>query len=179
VRVSAKILAIGACAILANPALAKDNACRGSAHAIQEITTLESHVEIAINTEFNKNPSSVIDHFDKANVKFFDAIPGDASGGREVSKQNFDAHLRNVAKTFFGTVKFSDVQVDACGNIGFVSMLQEFSGKDASGKPFNMMLRVTDGLKKINGEWKIVHEHISFPVDPGTGMALMSAPAAN
>lgn len=40
-----------------------------------------------------------------------------------------------------------------------------------SGKKMDYTVRVTDGFKKINGKWLIVHTHISFPVDMQTGKA--------
>ena len=33
------------------------------------------------------------------------------------------------------------------------------------------VFRFTDVLRKMNGKWLIVHEHLSFPVDPETGKA--------
>ncbi|HEV7785554.1 MAG TPA: nuclear transport factor 2 family protein, partial [Thermoanaerobaculia bacterium] len=43
------------------------------------------------------------------------------------------------------------------------------TGKD--GKPLEVVFRFTDVLKKIDGKWLIVHEHLSVPVDPATGQA--------
>jgi ketosteroid isomerase-like protein len=31
-----------------------------------------------------------------------------------------------------------------------------------------MTVRVTDGYKKVNGQWLIAHEHVSIPVDLAT-----------
>ena len=36
-----------------------------------------------------------------------------------------------------------------------------------------MWLRYTEGLKKIGGQWRVVHEHISVPADMATGKAVM------
>lgn len=45
------------------------------------------------------------------------------------------------------------------------------------GKPFGLTMRVTDGYRKVNGKWLIIHEHISVPVNLETGKAdLTSAP---
>ena len=35
--------------------------------------------------------------------------------------------------------------------------------------------RVTDVFRKIKGDWFIVQEHASFPVDPQTGKADLSS----
>ena len=42
---------------------------------------------------------------------------------------------------------------------------------DKDGKAFTLVFRFTDVLRKMNGKWLIVHEHLSFPVDPETGKA--------
>jgi ketosteroid isomerase-like protein len=46
--------------------------------------------------------------------------------------------------------------------------MQHLAGTIKAGKKtqkFDATVRVTDVYKKINGEWKIVHEHVSVPVD--------------
>ncbi|MFK0206302.1 YybH family protein [Agrobacterium sp. NPDC090283] len=36
-------------------------------------------------------------------------------------------------------------------------------------EPVDMQMRVTDVWSLIDGKWRVVHEHASFPVDPATG----------
>ena len=36
---------------------------------------------------------------------------------------------------------------------------------DKKGKKMDMTVRVTDGYKKVNGQWLISHEHVSVPVN--------------
>jgi len=50
-----------------------------------------------------------------------------------------------------------------------------FTGPD--GARLTVAVRVTDALRKINGKWLIFQEHVSVPVDLGTGKAdLLSKP---
>ena len=44
---------------------------------------------------------------------------------------------------------------------------------DKSGKPFDIIFRVTDVWRKEKGGWKMVHSHISLPVAMATGKADM------
>jgi ketosteroid isomerase-like protein len=44
------------------------------------------------------------------------------------------------------------------------------------GRTFRMNVRVLDALKKIDGRWKVVQQHLSLPVDPATLSALSDAP---
>jgi ketosteroid isomerase-like protein len=47
------------------------------------------------------------------------------------------------------------------------------SGKLKDGTPIDMWMRYTEGLKYMNGQWRVVHEHISVPVDLTTGKAAL------
>ena len=55
--------------------------------------------------------------------------------------------------------------------MAFIRSIHHVMGTLKSGKKMDYTVRVTDGFKKINGKWLIVHTHISFPVDMQTGKA--------
>jgi uncharacterized protein (TIGR02246 family) len=65
----------------------------------------------------------------------------------------------------------SDIHVETSGPLGYARGIDRWviTGKD--GKPLEVVFRFTDVLKKIDGKWLIVHEHLSVPVDPATGQA--------
>jgi len=42
-----------------------------------------------------------------------------------------------------------------------------------NGQPSDMWLRATSGLRKMNGKWLIVHDHVSVPIDFETGKAVL------
>ena len=44
------------------------------------------------------------------------------------------------------------------------------------GRSFAMNVRNLDAYKKIDGQWRVVQQHVSFPVDPATLVAQTSAP---
>ncbi|MDE2563134.1 MAG: nuclear transport factor 2 family protein [Sphingomonadales bacterium] len=44
------------------------------------------------------------------------------------------------------------------------------------GTEISMNVRVLDALEKVGGTWLVVQQHLSFPVDPNTLMALTTAP---
>jgi ketosteroid isomerase-like protein len=78
---------------------------------------------------------------------------------------------------FNGPVKFdiSDVTVLARGNLAFGHSIQHVSGTGKDGKPIDITTRVTDDYRKIKGNWLIVQEHVSVPVDLATGKADLSS----
>ena len=64
-----------------------------------------------------------------------------------------------------------DVNVSAGDDVAFAHLLYRVSGTLASGDELGMWNRATFCFRKIDGAWRIVHEHDSVPFDPATGMA--------
>jgi len=42
-----------------------------------------------------------------------------------------------------------------------------------TGQKTDVWLRATSGVRKVDGKWLIVHDHISVPADFETGKALL------
>jgi uncharacterized protein (TIGR02246 family) len=75
--------------------------------------------------------------------------------------------------SFIGPIGYDlrDLQVAASGDVGFAHCLYRVSGTLTSGDELGMWNRATFCLRRIGGEWRIVHEHDSVPFDPATGQA--------
>lgn len=87
-----------------------------------------------------------------------------------------DAYRRNWAdffSHFSGTPKIAitDLGITVDGNLGFSHSFQHVTGTDTQGHPIDRTVRVTNGYRKIGGDWLIVLEHISVPVNLATGKA--------
>jgi len=78
---------------------------------------------------------------------------------------------------FNGPLKFeiSDLSVAADEKMGFGHSIQHLTGTDTKGQPVDLTVRVTDVYRKIKGNWLIVHEHVSVPVDLNTGKPDLSS----
>jgi ketosteroid isomerase-like protein len=83
----------------------------------------------------------------------------------------------NFLGTFKGPLKFeiSDLSVNTDRLMGFSHSIQHITGTDTKGQPVDLTVRVTDVYRKIKGNWLIVHEHVSVPVDFGTGKPDLSS----
>ena len=85
----------------------------------------------------------------------------------------------DFAKAFTGVknikVNFIELNVVTDGNLGFARSVQRFTATGPDGKPIDITFRQSDFLHKVNGEWKIMHQHISVPVDMKTGKADMAS----
>jgi uncharacterized protein (TIGR02246 family) len=75
--------------------------------------------------------------------------------------------------TFDGPIGYDlhDVRVAADEQIAFASCVYRVSGKLQAGDELGMWVRATFGFHRLEGEWKITHEHDSVPFDPSTGQA--------
>jgi ketosteroid isomerase-like protein len=88
-----------------------------------------------------------------------------------VGANAFRTDWENFLTAFKGPVKFeiSDLHIEADGTLGYSHSIQHVSGNDAKNQPIDVVWRDTAAYRKIGGNWLIVHEHGSVPVDFATG----------
>ncbi len=68
-----------------------------------------------------------------------------------------------------------DLEVVASDSVALAFYLYRVSGTLKDGRAVDMWVRCTLGLQKLDGAWRIVHEHDSVPFDPETGRAVLDA----
>ena len=97
----------------------------------------------------------------------FDVVPPRQYAGAKAYRKDWEGLLA----LFQGSPKFeiSDLNVVAVGPLGYGHSIQRVSGTDTKGQPIDLTVRVTDVYRKLKGNWLIVHEHVSVPVDLDTG----------
>jgi len=99
----------------------------------------------------------------------FDVVPRKQSHGADAYRkdwQDFFSHFKGTPK-----ISITDLGITVEGNIGFSHSIQHIVGTDTQGHPVDRTVRVTDGYRKIGGNWLIAMEHVSVPVDLKTGKA--------
>jgi uncharacterized protein (TIGR02246 family) len=96
----------------------------------------------------------------------FDVTPPRQYTGWPAYKKDFE----DFFAAFPGPADFTitDLDVTVGGDVAFSHSIQHPIMTDKSGKKAEYAVRVTDGYKKINGQWLISHEHVSIPVDMTT-----------
>jgi uncharacterized protein (TIGR02246 family) len=104
-------------------------------------------------------------------VVAYDVAPPLQYKGKEAYRNDYMEFLSQYDGPIH--VEFRDVRVMSGGDIGFVHGLERFSGKLKNGQQSDMWLRVTSGVRKMNGKWLIVHDHVSVPADFDTGKAMV------
>ncbi len=66
-----------------------------------------------------------------------------------------------------------DLTVVAGDDVAFCHSINRMRVKTHSGDTRETWLRATVGFRKIDGEWRIVHEHVSVPFNPMTSQAVL------
>jgi uncharacterized protein (TIGR02246 family) len=69
--------------------------------------------------------------------------------------------------------EFRDVTVTVGDDVAFVHSLNRVSGTLQNGQRSEFWVRWTACFRKIDGTWLIAHDHVSVPVDIGSGRALL------
>ena len=69
--------------------------------------------------------------------------------------------------------EFRELVIAADATVGYSHELQRVSGTLKGGQKAAFWLRVTDIYRKIGGQWRVVHEHVSVPTNLETGKAAL------
>ncbi|MGB6603743.1 MAG: nuclear transport factor 2 family protein [Steroidobacteraceae bacterium] len=96
-----------------------------------------------------------------------------------VGWDNYRKDWQELFAAFPGPANFSvsDLVISTAGTVAYSHRIDhpQFTQKD--GSKHELVLRVTDVYRRILGQWLIVQEHVSVPVDLATGKPdLMSRP---
>jgi ketosteroid isomerase-like protein len=81
-------------------------------------------------------------------------------------RKNFEAWFASVQGSI--DFKLHDLSIETSGDVSFCHYLGHVESTRTSGEKADYWVRVTAGLRKIDGRWAITHEHISMPIDLAT-----------
>lgn len=104
-------------------------------------------------------------------VVAFDIVPPLAKVGKDAYRQNYEEFFAMFSGSL--EVELRDLRIVASEDVAFLHCFDRMSGTLEGGERFDLWLRVTSGLRKINGEWRIIHDHVSVPTHFETGMAAL------
>ena len=103
----------------------------------------------------------------------FDVVPPRQYVGAAAYRKDWQTFLDSFEGPI--TVELSDLDVGADRNLAYSHSIQRVSGTDKQGKKLDLTVRVTDVYKKTRGQWLVIHEHVSVPVDLDTGKPDLSS----
>lgn len=101
----------------------------------------------------------------------YDVVPPLQYKGRDAYRKDYIEFLNQYDGPIH--VEYRDMRIISSGDVGFIHALERFTGKLKNGQPSDLWLRATSGVRKINGKWLIVHDHVSVPVDFESGKAAL------
>lgn len=137
----------------------------GSAKDKKAIEDTEHKIIAATSTD------EVMKYYDKNDIDLYDFVPPLQYEGATAVHGDLDNFFNN-AKDVKGN--FVVLVVETGGTMGMARSIQHFTWTGADGKAQEATLRVTDVFHKVDGKWKVIHSHVSVPVDPKTGQAQMN-----
>jgi uncharacterized protein (TIGR02246 family) len=94
-------------------------------------------------------------------IVMFDVPPPFQSRGIDAYRKTWDLFFSCVGDT----VRFDviDMDITAGSDVAFVVAAMACTEPGSDGKPKPLDFRLTVGLRKIGGQWTIMHEHHSVP----------------
>jgi uncharacterized protein (TIGR02246 family) len=88
--------------------------------------------------------------------------------GAEALRKHLEACMQGPM-----SFEIHDLNVVAHGDVAFCHYLARYGATGPGGEGHAGWLRVTVCLRKVKGEWLIVHDHCSVPFDPQSGRAML------
>lgn len=92
----------------------------------------------------------------------------------------YRAHWENCIPHMQGPMTFDirELDIEARDDMAFCHYLVNCGCTGSDGAYHGGQLRATVCFRKIDGEWVVVHDHVSAPFDPETGMTMFGVEAA-
>jgi len=125
------------------------------------------HLEDRFAAAFNDKDLDRIMEVYAKDVFVFDLVPPRQYVGREA----YRADWKTLLGSYKGPISFTlnDLAIRTEGDMGYSHSIQHLVGTNLDGSKADLTVRVSDVYRRIDGEWKIVFEHVSVPVDLATG----------
>jgi ketosteroid isomerase-like protein len=102
----------------------------------------------------------ILRHHDP-NVLLFDVPPPVQSAGLDAYRRSWDLFFSWSHDPV--VFEIDEMTVTAGSDVAFVAAVIRCSGIETNGERVSLTVRLTVGLRKIAGQWMILHEHHSVP----------------
>lgn len=96
-------------------------------------------------------------------ILMFDVPPPVLSRGLDAYMATWERFLSWSEKPV--AFDFHDVKVTAGEYVAFATAIGRCAGVDTNGKREELEFRLTMGFRKIDGSWRVMHEHHSLPAE--------------
>jgi uncharacterized protein (TIGR02246 family) len=134
---------------------------------------IRQQIESLVRALRAKDIDALMAHY-APDVVTFDLRPPPQIQGANAYRKNFEAWFASVR----GSIDYEtrDLSTTVRGDVAFCHSLNHVKSTRTTGERADYWVRVTSGLRKINGRWLIAHEHVSMPIDMATMQASPGGP---
>jgi ketosteroid isomerase-like protein len=96
-------------------------------------------------------------------ILVFDLAPPLQYAGAEAYRENLEDWFRS----FDGPIGYEirDLEITAGEGAAFSHSLNRISGSRTNGEQTDVWVRATAGYRKVEGKWRVAHEHFSTPFE--------------
>jgi uncharacterized protein (TIGR02246 family) len=94
-------------------------------------------------------------------ILMFDVPPPFLSRGLDAYMATWETFFSRAEKPV--AFSFRDVDITAGNNVAFATAVGQCVDIDPNGKREDLEFRLTMGLRKVDGRWRVMHEHHSLP----------------
>ena len=105
-----------------------------------------------------RNLDGILAHH-SPDILMFDVPPPIVSRGIEEYRKTWDLFFSWSS----GVFEIREMNVTAGSDVAFVTALMRCAGTEKNGEKTELDFRLTIGLRKIDGQWVVMHEHHSIP----------------
>ncbi|MFF9063140.1 YybH family protein [Streptomyces sp. NPDC014882] len=119
----------------------------------------------------SKDVDAIMSFYAPEGFTAFDLMPPFEFSGGEMWRQNWVTFY----DSFDGPIglEIADLIIHAQAELAIARCAVRMSGI-MYGNPIDAWTRTTNCFQLIDGQWLMIHDHVSWPVDFTTGMALMN-----
>jgi len=96
-----------------------------------------------------------------SDILMFDVPPPFLSRGLDAYMATWEKFLSWSEKPV--SFDFHDVRITAGTDVAFATAIGRCAGVDRSGQREALEFRLTMGFQKLDGSWRVIHEHHSLP----------------
>jgi uncharacterized protein (TIGR02246 family) len=111
----------------------------------------------------NEDRATIRENHDP-NVLMFDVPPPFLSRGLDAYMATWDTFYVCAAEKPVA-FDFGDIEITAGDDVAFATAIGNCVTTDSKGAREPLRFRLTMGLRKIDGRWRIMHEHHSLPAE--------------
>lgn len=105
-------------------------------------------------------------------VVFFDVVPPEARRGVAAYREAWEQCFPYLPPAIGSEVR--DLHVTVSGDLAFAHAHHRITDAATHAAATCGWVRVTICFQKLEGGWKVVHEHVSVPFDPQSGQAVLT-----